>query len=243
MAWLIFSGVQYHDYFFLYLSNWTFIFITAYFFFALYLTVISCFSGGDGVDKGYGGGYGTRRFKSQTYIVGLTSSDDTDTESENEAGASRRPKNEEENKLGWFHKTTWLFFTIASTNSLVVTVIYWSSEVQRQPSDSLADIMHTLNSVFMLVEVVISNIPVRLLHHFYSHIFESLYFLFTVIYWATGGEDLHGNNYIYQLLDYTNDPAIAVGAVFLVLIVLQPVAQLLIYILFRFRGWVVSKLD
>lgn len=103
--------------------------------------------------------------------------------------------------------------------------------------------MHTLNSVFMLVEVVISNIPVRLLHHFYSHIFESLYFLFTVIYWATGGEDLHGNNYIYQLLDYTNDPAIAVGAVFLVLIVLQPVAQLLIYILFRFRGWVVSKLD
>ena len=182
-------------------------------------------------------GYGPRRFKSETYIVGLSSED----ELEEDEGTSYAKAEEDDNDLTFWFKASWILFTIASVNSLVVTVSYWSRVYPGGEIDGLIVNEYILVAVFMLVEVTMSNIPIRILHFIYSHVFGSIYVLFTVIYWAAGGMDKDGNHYIYKALDYSDHPGAAIFTVFFVLIIMQFMLHLFLFILFRFRAWLVSK--
>ena len=172
----------------------------------LFITVHYCC--GDGVEDDPAC-CGPRRFRSETYIVGL-SSDAGDNNGEGTSYAEVK----DDNKLSWPHETAWLFFTIASVNSLLVTIAYWS-EVNRPGGVNL----HIMCSMFTLIEVVISNIPICLLHFLYSHIFSSIYIFFTVIYWSGGGLHQTGRPYIYNIINYEEKPQEAIIAIFLMLIV------------------------
>ena len=215
----------------------------------LYLSIVSCYDSvndaDDSDDGGPRGALGTRRFKSQTYIVGLTTSDDSGTDSDEDTKRLCVPakSRSEIDNLKSYHKVVWLLFTLSSTSSLIVTGLYWTVQYPGMPANATVVNVHTLNSVFLLVEVVISNVPVRLLHHLYAHAFMSVYALFTVIYWASGGRDSNDNRFIYSVLKYESEPATAVAYVFLALIIELPLIHLLYFILFRLRAWIVSKID
>lgn len=234
LSWLIYSGFSDGGYWFIYLSNWVFTFVTAHFMLAMFITTHYCCGAGVEDDPA---GYGPRRFKSETYIVGLSSEDDDDNEDEGTSYA----KVEDDNALSWPQKTLWLFFTIASVTSVVVTIAYWSMLYSGAEIDGLAVNQHILSTVFMLIEVIMSNIPIRLLHFIYSHVFSSIYVLFTVIYWGAGGLNEEGQHYIYKVLDYEEHAGKAIFTVFFVLIILQFLVHLFLFILFRFRAWIVSK--
>lgn len=236
LSWLIYSGFYDGGYWFLYLDNWAFTFVVAHFLLGMLITTHYCCGAGVEDDPA---GYGPRRFKSETYIVGLSSEDEGDEDGEGTSYA--KATDDDDNELTFWYKASWVIFTIASVNSLVVTITYWSSIYSGGEIDGLIVNTNILASVLMLFEVTISNMPIRILHFIYSHVFGSIYVLFTVIYWAAKGTDKDGNHYIYESLDYQRYPGAAIFTVFFVLIVLQFMLHLFLYALFRFRAWLVSK--
>lgn len=68
---------------------------------------------------------------------------------------------------------------------------------------------HIANSVYVLVDVFATAIPVRLLHFLHVLIFATVYVIFTVVYWAAGGTNIYGEPFIYSVLDYGNKPSTA----------------------------------
>ena len=80
------------------------------------------------------------------------------------------------------------------------------------------------------------------IHHFvYTFLFVLAYIFFTVVYWAAGGQNHKGENFIYSLLDYSGHPGRAVLVVFAVDFVGTPLLQIVLYALFRLRQWVCSR--
>ncbi|CAH3139600.1 unnamed protein product, partial [Porites evermanni] len=134
----------------------------------------------------------------------------------------------------WYHKVSWAFYIIAANNSLLVTVVYWSLLYSGFHIREADVAFHLLNSVFMLIETCLSSIPVQLLHIVYAVLYGVVYFLFSVVYWLLGGTT-DGNKYIYPILDYESKPAKAAVVIVLYGFIGLPVAQLLIFGLFKLR--------
>lgn len=134
----------------------------------------------------------------------------------------------------WYHKVSWVFYIIAANNAVLVTVVYWSLLYTGFHIREADVAFHLLNSVFMLIETCLSSIPVQLLHIVYAVLYGVVYFLFSVVFWLLGGTT-GGNKYIYPILDYESKPAKAAVVVVLYGLVGLPVAQLLIFGLFKLR--------
>ena len=69
--------------------------------------------------------------------------------------------------------------------------------------------------------------------------FIVVYCLFTVIYWAAGGTNhIDKGRYIYKVIDYSNNPGLAVGLFIGCLLVGAPLVQLILYGLYRLRVYI-----
>lgn len=138
------------------------------------------------------------------------------------------------------HKVAWFFYIIASNNSFMVTVVYWSFLYTgfkiREPDVAF----HLLNSVFMLTETFLSAVPVRLLHVVYAELYGVLYMIFTVVYWLSGGTNTDGDNFIYPILDYEDKPCDTAVLIIVYTLVGLPVSQLIIFGLFKLRRYLQS---
>ena len=149
----------------------------------------------------------------------------------------------DDDRLAWYHKVLWVIYTIATVNSLVTSVFFWSMVHREQGINGRTITFHIFNSVFMLLDTVLSHIPVQLLHVIYSHVSLAVYVSFTVIYWAVGGRNEQGQRYIYDALDYQKKPGVAVFTVFLLILICQPASHLVFYALVRVRRWLVIKIN
>ena len=65
---------------------------------------------------------------------------------------------------------------------------------------------HIANTVYCVLEICFTAIPVRLLHFYQSSLFAIGYVLFTLAYWKAGGIGIHGEPYVYSIFDYGNKP-------------------------------------
>ncbi|KAK3752362.1 hypothetical protein QZH41_000362 [Actinostola sp. cb2023] len=229
-SWLIFSSSQTNGKWFLYVSNWIFIFIAIYFVMSTILSITYSYSD----EAKYYRKMKSTRWGSEPYIEGFSGDDVLDRKS---PAMSDEPKNE----LNFPYKMLWVVFTIASVGALQITLIYWSFFYNNTGINGINVTFLILNSVFITIELLISNIPIVLLHFFYSHVFQSIYILFTVIYWAVGGTDERGDSYIYKALDYGREPVWACIFVFLYLVIFQMLAHLYCFSLCNFRKWLVRK--
>ncbi|XP_020907440.1 uncharacterized protein LOC110245495 [Exaiptasia diaphana] len=227
LAWLIVSFFQTDGKWFLYISNWIFLSIAIYFIVGTLLSIAySCSDEAKYLSK-----MKSTRWGAEPYIEGFSG---------DEMPARNQPhwSQEQDDRLTLPYKVFWIVFTIASVGSLQVTLIYLL--IFQKNIDTTDASLVIMNSVFVTVELLISNIPVILLHFFYSHVFQSIYILFTFIYWAIGGTS-EGKSYIYRALDYGEDPAWACIIVFLYLVIFQIFAHLYCYLLFTFRKWLVRN--
>ena len=88
--------------------------------------------------------------------------------------------------------------------------------------------VHGFNSVAFVIDMWVAARHCRLLH-FYQPAFALIaYFIFTVIYWASGGVNSDGANYIYAILDW-NKPGQSVPLVICGLVFILPLAQALLW--------------
>jgi len=131
----------------------------------------------------------------------------------------------------WYHKLQWLLFDIASTMAIVVTGFYWAfvyktGNIITWWSFSL----HAINSLFMVLEHIITSMPWRLLHVIYPIIFTLFYIIVTVFYrFFIDAEPL------YSKLDYSNNPGLAVGIACSGIFIAVPFSYLLLYCIYRVR--------
>ncbi|XP_075975292.1 protein rolling stone-like [Anticarsia gemmatalis] len=111
--------------------------------------------------------------------------------------------------LPWYVKAYWLLYNITIPVAFLITVFYWGvlksakAKVNYAPDPVLDVMLHGVNSCVMLVELVCSAHPSRLMHIMQPLWFAGAYMLFTVIYYFAGGQDPWGNSFIYPVVDWS----------------------------------------
>ncbi|XP_026738740.1 protein rolling stone-like isoform X1 [Trichoplusia ni] len=111
--------------------------------------------------------------------------------------------------LPWYVKTYWILYNITIPVAFLITVFYWGilrtsvNTVNFAPNPVLDVMLHGVNSGVMLVELLCSAHPSRLLHIMQPLYFAGAYMLFSVIYYFAGGLDPWGNPFIYPVVDWS----------------------------------------
>lgn len=98
------------------------------------------------------------------------------------------------------------FYWFISNNSVVtafvVSTVYWTLLSHEGPKDLNNFLMHTTNSIGLLIDVFIVRHPHRVSHLVYPMACGASYMLFTIIYTFFGGVDHEGRNFVYPILDW-----------------------------------------
>lgn len=134
----------------------------------------------------------------------------------------------------WYHQVTWLIYNIAFCAAIIVTVAYWL--FQAENVKFLDVVTHAFNTVFVLIELILGCVPIRLLHCLYTVIYLTLYVIFSVIYWQADGLNAKGKPYIYKILDYDDkNPGVITALILALVVVAPPLIQLAMLGLYKLR--------
>ena len=96
-------------------------------------------------------------------------------------------------------KISWAIETISSSLAVLVTVLYWCLVHEFAIEYSLlvyesdwvfTFFFHASNTVFSVVDLMLSARPVSLYHGYLPVIFGLCYSLFSLLYWLSGGDTL-----------------------------------------------------
>ena len=223
-AWLFYNIYKYQAKLFIFLTNWTYLILNLYFLQATTLTLCALYCE-----------YKKHKAASSSInetqaLVEKGSADDNADQNENTTEEAR-----EEDALQLPQKIFWLLYIISASAGLLITAGYWTVLFEDEPIDANNITKHALNSVFMVIDTFLSSIPVRLFHSVYPLLYIIVYLAFTVIYWQLGGTNIHGQPYIYKLLDYNNFEASTGCIIGFFLLLVQPVLQLILFGLVKLR--------
>ncbi|EDO42904.1 predicted protein [Nematostella vectensis] len=238
LAWMMFVETDEGYKWFLYINHWNFLALSLYFILAGVLSIMFIISP-EGQGYQAAGEWGDRW---EPYIVGL--SDDV---REKKSGWTIPIENSlihDDNhidRLSFPHKCLWVVFTVATVGSIQSSLVYWCILRENTDVNGYNVTFFIVNSIFVVIELLLSNMPVVPLHIAYAHAFQSTYILSTVVYWASGGTSIEGKDYIYNGMDYSERPAMAVLTAFLSLLLFQPLAQLMCYLLCKLRVCMILK--
>lgn len=202
---------------FFYLTKWTYACITAYFILSTILTIL----------------HYTRRTKKQQHRRLINQPEFYDDESRDNIDDGGR---DAEDDMKWYHRLVWILLNISSNMSLCVTISFWAL-VYDGKTVRISDIfVHILNSVFMVLEVVLSSVPLRILHLIYPLFYGLFYTFMTVLFWL-----LIDKTPVYIVLDYTHKPGLAAGVLVGSHFILLPLVQIFLYLLHRLRNCLSAK--
>ncbi|XP_060805443.1 protein rolling stone-like isoform X1 [Amyelois transitella] len=111
--------------------------------------------------------------------------------------------------LPWYVKTYWLLYNVTIPVAFLISTFYWgllksSGKMSYYTPHPVLDMMlHGVNSVVMLVELVLSAHPSRLVHIFQPLLFALAYLGFNLTYYYAGGYDPFGHTYVYPVMDWS----------------------------------------
>lgn len=128
--------------------------------------------------------------------------------------ASSRSANHDDSSLQWYHVIMWIIFEIYITSAFVISIAYHigvAFELSGQVNDpnplNIHD--HVINSVLAIIELTLSDLPVRILHFYWPMLLGMVYGLFTFSLHVT---DVKSD--IYDVIDWENNAVGAIGGVF-----------------------------
>ncbi|ESP01149.1 hypothetical protein LOTGIDRAFT_205169 [Lottia gigantea] len=140
-------------------------------------------------------------------------------------------------------KLQWLLVNISCNSAVVVTMSYWFFIALFDHSailtTSMSKVKHTMNTVYVIIDLLLSGVPIRVLHMFLTVMLGSIYALFNALYFLNDGTITTGENglavrhYAYNFMDW-NKPVEAV--ITCVLCVFQSlISQVIIFIIYKIR--------
>ena len=127
---------------------------------------------------------------------------------------------------------------IGAEFAVVLTLLYWP--LLYNPDFPISGVnfnTHGSQGIISVIELLITGVPIRFYHFYFTQIFGSVYVVFTGIYHAAGGTNVSDNPYIYSILDYGERPGSATGLVLGVILVFLPIIHFLFYLIYVTRYW------
>ena len=222
LGWLIYNIYLFGGKLLIFLTNWTYTILVLYFSVA---TTLSCIAL-------YNDMKNTRATSTPVVEIEMGSGNE---------GEDSRENAREQDALRWEHRLLWVLHIISATAGLWITAGYWTVLIGDDVVDANNITKHALNSVFMLIDTVVSSIPMHFLHWFYALLYFAVYLLFSVIYWQLGGTNDQGKSYIYKALDY-DDFQLMNGILLVVfLLVVLPVLHLFLFGVTKLRDYLHKK--
>lgn len=141
----------------------------------------------------------------------------------------------------WLSQVTWFLYSIVNTSNILSTAWFWAVTYDKHRY-AVEVIAHVTNSVFVLSNLLVSALPVRLLHFVYPGVYTGIYIAFTGIYRAAGGRDEHGRSVIYRPLEW-NDAFPTALTVVVGLVVVVPLLHCVTFAAYTFRVYLHASLN
>lgn len=113
----------------------------------------------------------------------------------------------------WLVRITWFMFDVSLSWSPVVAIVYWSVLHGLLSLDTVGKRyyniqIHAVPGVTIILELLLSAVPVRMSHFLYPYLVGIIYLIFNAIYCLSGALDpITGRNQIYPFLDWIGNPA------------------------------------
>ncbi|RUS73831.1 hypothetical protein EGW08_018399 [Elysia chlorotica] len=140
--------------------------------------------------------------------------------------------------LAWYFKLSWCLSNIISTCAPIVTTIFFAALYAGGPV-SLANInVHLLNTVFVVLDHLVSARPVRLHHWSAPALFGMCYTLFSYVFWTFD----HVNHVVYKGVMDWNDPVSATVNTLVMVYVVNPIVHCFYFVLYRLKIWLYHKI-
>lgn len=221
-SWLVYSGVAGGPRYFIFLTNWCYITWNVYLLVAALSATIKVISV-----------YCCAKY-TDTTTASLLETPKPYIDIDEPVGCCGR----EGDNTSWYQKVQWACYYVGVHMAAVVAVLYWGLLYRGGPVDGINANTHLVNSLIALVDILISGVPVRLLHFIYPVIFSIAYATFTGIYFAAGGTNPNGDPYIYGVIDYGSTPGPAAGYIIVIVVVVIPLIHLLLFGVYSVRFWI-----
>ncbi|ESP03529.1 hypothetical protein LOTGIDRAFT_199138 [Lottia gigantea] len=138
-------------------------------------------------------------------------------------------------EMSGYLKFVWVMFNVSNTASIAVSILFWALLYSDTYPLTTVDIAtHLLNSAYVLSNLIITAVPVRIYHFFHPVLFSTLYIIFTVIYQEAGGSNGLDKPYIYSVIDWRTPDTAALYSV-LAALVLTPISHVIVFIFYLIR--------
>ncbi|XP_072047110.1 protein rolling stone-like [Amphiura filiformis] len=113
--------------------------------------------------------------------------------------------------LPWYFKITWFLQNLAFVGTIMVTILRWGVDIGDNPMKHASDIhIHGIGLIFVCIDIFVIASPFRLQHVVYPLIFGLIYSAFTGFFYLAGGTkfiDDDKNTSIYEtILDWGTYP-------------------------------------
>jgi hypothetical protein len=142
--------------------------------------------------------------------------------------------------IGWGLRLQWVVYNIASNSSLVVSISYWAfilifvnNDLSDFMTTPMSQLKHSLNTIYVVIDLFVNAIPVRIYHMIYPLFAGVVYAIFNAVYFTNHGRGPNGHPYAYDVMDWRNPLGSTVTC--LLGFVLSAVVHFLLYGLYRAR--------
>ena len=135
---------------------------------------------------------------------------------------------EQVKEMTLFFKVYWFFMNVSLNLSVFVVLVYWTMLSPGQASITPLNWYfrvdrHAIILLIILIDQIITKIPIRILHFIYPSIMFLLYGVYNVTYTKISGK------LVYSQMDFVKSPAKASGLIVLGAFVVVPIIHLCLY--------------
>lgn len=137
--------------------------------------------------------------------------------------------------ISWYLQIQWILFVVTAESTLLISVVYWMTFDGQVYSWAVNLHEHCFILLPGLIDLFFSGIPIRFYQFIYLMIFNSIYGIFTGIYFAAGGTNTEGEQYIYSTFNYKDRPVFSSFAIIAVATIIPFILHLIYWGLYLLR--------
>ncbi|XP_022086388.1 protein rolling stone-like [Acanthaster planci] len=131
--------------------------------------------------------------------------------------------------MGVRHMIHWLLFNVTVNVNLIVTIVYWVGLYDPARGGFFFSFhVHAVTSIVSVADLVVTAVPVRLLHAVYPCVSLVAYMVLTLVYWGTS------NGIVYPFLDYSCNPGLAAGSIVGIFLAILS-TQVIVWAIYKLR--------
>ncbi|XP_035677000.1 uncharacterized protein LOC118416055 [Branchiostoma floridae] len=143
-----------------------------------------------------------------------------------------RHRQQNRNSLPWYIKLDWALYDISCTHALTISILYYSA-MGGDTSTNNSWLLHIMNSVIVVTDVLICGIPTRIAHVIYPLLYMVTYLLF--VYWISSLDGFKKYGQVYAFLDFAGKTKRTAYMIVAMIIFVVPAFHLVVYVLYRCR--------